>query len=209
MSKRSQGAEWALAVTLGLRAAVNAAFAVWLVTHHLGWIDIFRAGASYAIADGMLGLLTVVLLVPHVPHGAPRLVRATTFADALLRLAAGFALRAFPGLPDFPISAVLFFGVAGVAAGCLGVIALTTSLVGRRHDATESRAERRSEHELFDPFALIGVFALALAGYAFVVGPPATSGDLRVLAVSWSAGLAIAFLAATLGAGKGATLAGN
>lgn len=192
--------ELILAVTLLLRSGINGAFAGWLVTQHPRWSYIFQTGSNYALADGALGLLSVALLMPRPPGGAPPLLRATTFADAFLRISAGIALRSLPGIPDFPVSAFLLFSVLGVCAALLGVIALVAWLIRHAQRQTPAPTPYSSAHALFDPLAMTGLVALILAGYALLVGAPATATALRNVGASWSMALALAFLVAAIGA---------
>jgi hypothetical protein len=50
------GHAYALAVALSARAAVNSAFAIWLLTRRPPWSDVFRVGSTYGLVDGTLGL---------------------------------------------------------------------------------------------------------------------------------------------------------
>jgi hypothetical protein len=192
--------ELALAVTLAMRCIVNAWFALWLITLEPGWFDIFRIGSMYALADGALGFLSVLLLAPGSPVGSPPLLQVTTFADALLRISAGVALRLLPGIPDFPVTEVAFFGAIGACAAFLGLIALVSWLVRAFHHSRGPQAEYVSAHALFDPLAITGLLALMLGLYTFVSGPPSTVDGLRVAAACWSAALGLAFLIAAVGA---------
>jgi hypothetical protein len=200
LSRGAFARELALAVTLLFRGGINGAFAVWLVTQHPRWSEIFQMGSSYAFADGALGLLSVALLMPRPPGGAPPLLRATTFADALLRIGGGIALRTLPGIPDFPVSAVALFGVLGTCAAVLGVIALVAWLIRHAKRETPAPTPYSSAHALFDPLAMTGLVALIFGGYALLVGPPSTSAGLRTLGASWTGVLALAFLVAAIGA---------
>lgn len=200
LSTREFARELTLAVTLLLRSGINGAFAGWLVTQQPRWSEIFQMGSNYALADGALGLLSVALLMPRPPGGAPPLLRATTFADAFLRISAGIALRTLPGIPDFPVSAVVLFGILGVCAALLGAIALVAWLIRHAQRETPAPTPYTSAHALFDPLAMTGLVALILAAYALLVGPPATATALRNVGASWSIALALAFLVAAIGA---------
>jgi len=53
---------------------------------------------------------------------------------------------------------------------------------------------------VFDPLAVAGLIAFLLAGYAFIMGPPAAAESLRVAAGATSGALGLVFLVAALGA---------
>lgn len=191
---------FALAVVLLLRACVNTAFAVWLFTRAPVWLDIFSAGAVYALADGMLGVISVVLLVRQRVFAAPPQLPAIILTDAILRCGAGVASLALPGIPDFPITLVLIYGVLGTWAASAGVIATMAWLVAHKHKQNSERRSASAAHVLFDPLEVAGLLALLLAGYAFVVGPPATAGTLRTTAGAATGALGVVFLIAAVGA---------
>lgn len=189
-----------LVATLLLRACVNGAFALWLLARASVWIDIFQAGAVYALADGALGLMTVVLLVRHKPIGAPPLLVSMTLADAVLRFGAGVAIRALPGIPYFSLTIVLFFGALGAWAASTGLIAMLAWFVAHEREKDAGRRSRSRTHALFDPLAAAGLIAFMLAVYALVVGPPSTAEALRIAAGAASGALALVFLIAAFGA---------
>jgi hypothetical protein len=191
---------FALAATLLLRAGVNAAFAVWLFIRPPVWIDIFSAGANYSIADGALGLVTVLLLVRKGTIAAPPPVVALILTDALLRWLAAIAIVAFPGIPDSPITLVLFYGMLGTWAATAGVVAIVVWLIAHARSRHDARATYRRANRLFDPLAAAGLVAVILAAYAFIVGPPATAAVLRMNAALASGALALVFIIAAIGA---------
>jgi hypothetical protein len=186
-----------LVATLLLRACVNGAFAAWLLARPSAWIDIFHAGATYALTDGALGLVTVVLLARHKPIVAPPLLVSMTLADAVLRVCAGVAIRALPGIPHSPITIVLFFGALGAWAASAGAIAMITWFVAHERDEHAALRSRSRTHALFDPLAATGLVAFMLAAYAFIEGPPATAEALRIAAGAASGALALVFLVAS------------
>jgi len=188
-----------LVATLLLRACVNGLFAAWLFARAPVWIDIFWVGASYALADGALGVMTAVLVVRHRPTSVPPQLISMLLADAVLRLGAGAAIHVLPGVPYFPITLVLFYGALGTWAASAGVIAMAAWFVTHQHEKGMGRP-RSWTHALFDPFAGAGLIAFTLAVYAFAVGPPATAEALRTAAGAGSGALALVFLVAAFGA---------
>jgi hypothetical protein len=199
MRKWSAGA-FPLAAALLLRACVNGAFVVWLLTRAPLWLEIFAMGAKYAIADGVIGLLTVALLARQKPIGAPPPLVSLLLADAALRCAAGIATLALPGIPYFPITLVLFYGALGAWAASAGVIAMVAWFVAHEHEQDVRNRSPSRTHALFDPLVAAGLIAIMLAGYAFIVGPPTTAEALRLAAGSASGALAVVLLVAASGA---------
>jgi len=164
------------------------------------WLDIFSVGANYALVDGLLGLLTVVLLARQKLIGTPPPLVSMMLADAVLRCGAGIAILALPGIPYFPITLVLFYGVLGVWAASAGVIAMIAWFVAHERSKEASLGSPSRTHALFDPLEAAGLIALMLAGYAFLVGPPATAETLHIAAGVACGALAVVFLVAAFGA---------
>ena len=190
----------ALVAVLSARGIVNGTFAFWLLAQHPRWADVFRVGSTYGLVDGALGLVTVVLLLPRTPSGSPPMLRVTTLLDALVRLAVSFAIRALPGIPDTPITTLLFFSALAAYALGLGVVAVLVWLVGHARWRKGSSTRRPGTGELFDPLAVAGVLVLGVVAYSLHFGPPASVQRLRSDAVWISSGFAIAFFVAAAGA---------
>jgi hypothetical protein len=191
---------YALAAVLSMRGIVNGTFTIWLLTQHPRWAEVFQVGSTYGLVDGMLGLTTVVLLLPRAPSGAPPLLRVTTLLDALVRVAVSLAIRALPGIPDTPITIMLFFGALGVYAISLGIVAVTVWLVGHARWRKGSSTWRPGTGELFDPLAVAGLLVLGVVAYSLVAGPPVSVERLRGDAMWISTGFTIAFLVSAAGA---------
>lgn len=181
-----------------LRACVNGAFMTWLLAVSPGWVDVFHGGALYAIADGAVGLMLVLLIGLRSPIGAPVTLVAVTSVDALMRLAAGAALLMLPGIPQVPITIVLFYGIIGVWAASAGTIAIVASVIAHAHRHTGTSSHSAS-HAMFDPLSVEGVIALMLALYALAVGPPSTAEELRVAGGVASGSFALLLLVAARG----------
>jgi hypothetical protein len=191
-----------LFATLVLRACVNGAFAAWLLARASVWLDVFQAGAVYALTDGALGLMTVVLLVRHKPISAPPTLVSMTLADAMLRVCAGLAIRALPGIPHSPLTVVLFFGALGAWAASAGAIGMLAWFVAHEREKGAGLRPRSRAHALFDPLAASGLVAFMVAAYAFVAGPPSTVETLRTTAGAASGALALVFLIASYSVAK-------
>lgn len=192
----SPSSAFPLVTTLLLRGCMNAAFAVWLIRRASDWVGIFEAGAVYALADGALGFLMAALLVRHRPITAPPALASLVFADAITRVGVGAAIGLLPGIPQLPITVVLFFGALGSWAASAGVIAMIAWLVA--HHRERAGRPRSSTDALFGPLAAAGLIALGLALYAFIVGPPATFEELRTAAGTAAGALTIVFLVASV-----------
>jgi len=185
-----------LAVALFLHAVVHASFAAWIVLRQPGWTHVFHTGTNYAFADGSLGLIVFALVLPFATRGSPRLLATLTLVDAIGRLAVGFTLREFPGLPIFPVTFVSFFGVVGGCAAALGLIAMTAWAIAR---ARAGRTWSADSDALFDPLAAVAIVSFVI-GYVLFVDPPATGAALRILAACGSGALAVVFSVASIGA---------
>jgi hypothetical protein len=198
----------ALSLILGARALVNGLFALWLWTAAPGRPAFFSGAATYLAADGILALLAFGVLAFGVIVEAPRLLTGATASDGALRILAAIALRVFPGLPDFPVTAVAFFGMIGSCAACLAIAAMTMRIgVWRsRHHAHERTP--LALHEELDPIFIAGAVALVFIGYAFLKGPPINAAEYRTLGIQWATMLALAFGMSAVGvlANRGPTV---
>jgi len=187
-------AKVALSTTLVLRACVNGTFAIWALAFTPGWFEIFWIGSVYALVDGALGIATTMLLIRRRPVGAPPLLVAMVLADALLRVMAGVLIRVFPGLPDNPLTAVLFFGVLAGWAAVAGITAIVAWLIA--HEFHHVRRALSPVRAVFDPLSGAGLIALALAAYAIVRGPPATAEALSACVAAATAAQMLVFMVA-------------
>jgi hypothetical protein len=185
-----------LAAMLAVRGCVNAAFGAWIFARRPGWTDVFQAGSIYAITDGIVGLITVVLIVSLTPGGLLRFLAAITCVDAIGRLTAGIALRAFPGMPHVPMTIVPFFAALGAAVAGLGMIGMTAWLVAR---ARGRGSWSKDSDVLFDPLAAAALVSFGV-GLVLFTDPPTTVATLRVVASAASGALTLVFLAASFGA---------
>ena len=185
-----------LAAMLAVRGLTNAVFGAWLVARRPGWADVFDIGSLYGIADGTLGLITVVLIVSLTPRGLLRFLAAITCVDAIGRLSAGLVVRALPGIPHVPMAVVPFFAAIGAGVAGLGLIGLTEWVFARIRDG---RDWQLNADALFDPLAAAALVSFAV-GFVLFANPPATVAALRTLAASASGALALVLLAASVGA---------
>lgn len=185
-----------LAATLAVRGCLNAAFGTWLLARRPGWADVFDVGSIYGIADGALGLLTVALIVSLTPQGLLRFLAVVTCVDAIGRLTAGIAVRAFPGIPHVPMAVVPFFAAIGAGIAGLGLIGITEWLIARMRGRRDWSMEADA---LFDPLAAAALVSFAV-GFVLLANPPGTVAMLRAVAASASGALALVFVVASFGA---------
>jgi hypothetical protein len=192
-------ARWeALAFALWTRAAIHAAFAVWLLTVRPDWGRIFEVGAFYGFADGGVALFIVSLIVPVAPRGSPRFLAAMTFVDAMGRLGTGAALLALPGIPDFFVTLGMLFGVVGVCAAAIGLVVMGAWLVRRLRSG---RGWSLTQDELFDPVAGAALIAF-VTGYILFLAPPTTSRALQTMGAMVCGALTVMFVVAGIGAAR-------
>lgn len=190
-----------IAGALLLRACINGAFVGWLLAYSPGWTDVFQGGAVYAIADGVIGLLLFLQLGWFAPIGAPPALVAVILIDALLRLGGGAAILAFPGIPETPITVVLFYGILGAWAASVGTITIVVSVAAHRHGRPGVRPFS-TLHAMFDPLSWEAIIALLLAVYALAVGPPAIADELRVAGAVAAGSFALVLLIAAWGVAR-------
>src|SRR3954471_24553249 len=81
----------ALSTMLGLRACINAVFALWLWFAEPPRSRFFDGAAGYLVADGIFALAAATLLAFGTLGEAPRALTGATAADGLLRTTAAIA----------------------------------------------------------------------------------------------------------------------
>ena len=195
----ASAARIALSVILGVRACINAVFALWLWFAEPGRSSFFGGAVAYLSIDGIFALAAATLLAFDTLGEAPRALTGATAADGLLRTTVAIALWAFPGLPDFPVTAVILFGIVGSFAACLAITGITIPVSAWLSRRCAHRSEPLAVHEELDPISLAGLVALALVAYAFFAGPPTTAAEYRALGMRWASALAIGFAVAARG----------
>jgi hypothetical protein len=102
-------------------------------------------------------------------------------------------------LPDFPVTAVAFFGVIGGCAACLATIAVLIRLSVWRSRHRKHVSTPLALHEELDPVLIAGIVALVVVAYAFVAGPPTTAAEYRELGIRWGTTFGVAFAIAAIG----------
>ena len=159
------------------RGTASAALAAQVLRGHPDWSTIVRAVSWYAVIDGGLGLIVVVLLISR--RLAPRfpLLTGMTIGDAIIRLALGIVLLAFPAIAELPMTLVPLFGVVGLTSAALGLTALVVWTIARHR-----------YHHLHQP------------GLAAFFDPPYSSPQLRDVIATAGIVLAASYALSAIGA---------
>lgn len=128
------------------------------------WESIFDLLADYLLIDGVAGMVVAVaFLRASVAGKASRewKLGAVLLVDGVGRLGSGIAVHQFPGLPGFPVTAILFLGVM---AACTAAVGITEAVLV----VAEERA-RHGHHDRRPQFAAIPVGLAAIASIVFGV----------------------------------------
>ena len=185
-----------LAVGFGARGCASIALSAYLLTHQLSWTELFRAGAWYALVDGVIALATIALLAGPMRSRTSPVLISLTFGDALCRILFGAAVLWYPALAQVPMMIVPLLGSIGVTAGALGLAALIVWLVEHhRHRHTRIRGAE----VLFDPIPIIGLLSIGV-GTMLIVNPPTSAEELWRVIASGGVILGASFLVAAAGA---------
>jgi len=185
-----------LALVFAARGCASIVLSAYLLTHQLSWTELFRAGAWYALVDGLIGLATLVWLAGPLRSRTSPVLISLTLGDALCRILFGVAVLWYPALAQVPMMIVPLLGSIGVTAGALGLAALVVWLVEHhRH----RRAHVRGAEVLFDPIPIIGLLSIGV-GTMLIVNPPTTAEELWRVIASGGVVLGASFLVAAAGA---------
>lgn len=161
-------------IILILRAAVGVIFGlrVLLVTG-LGWTGMFGDLADYLVIDGVLAVVIAGALMRDsigASKNREMTVGAIVLADGLGRTTAGISVHLLPGLPDFPVSAVIFLGIM---AGCTALVGLAaTAIIGTEERVRHGPAHQRPQFPV-GPVGLgaIAAIAFGVSALAFITDP--------------------------------------
>ena len=140
------------------------------------WAAIFNLLGDYLLIDGALALVVSALFVREgtVTDGSrERNLGIVLLVDGLGRIASGVAVHAWPGLPDFPVTAVAFLAVMAV---CTAAVGLTEAAIVLREEAAR-HGRRHSPAQL--PAVPVG--AAAIVSIVFGVGAVLAVGSPRLL----------------------------
>lgn len=178
------------------RGTASAALAAQVLRGHPDWSTIVRAVSWYAVIDGGLGLIVVVLLISR--RLAPRfpLLTGMTIGDAIIRLALGIVLLAFPAIAELPMTLVPLFGVVGLTSAALGLTALVVWTIARHR---YHHLHQPGLAAFFDPLATIGFLSVAV-GCLLFFDPPYSSPQLRDVIATAGIVLAASYALSAIGA---------
>src|SRR5205085_1244285 len=114
----------AMRLTLIARGIVGLWFAAVLALIPSGsWDRMFDLLADYLIVDGVLALALAGLSLGEGVVGGMRRefqLGAVMLMDAVGRTVSGAAVHVWPGIPGFPVTAVLFIGIMAACTALVG-----------------------------------------------------------------------------------------
>jgi hypothetical protein len=87
------------------------------------WSHAFSLLAEYLIVDGVLGFIVAALVLRQQNvAGKPRLRLLATvlLVDAVGRMATGIAVKLWPAIPEFPVTALIFIALVAVMTAAVG-----------------------------------------------------------------------------------------
>jgi hypothetical protein len=126
------------------------------------WPSLFDLLADYLMVDGVAGIVVAAaFLHAGVTRKATRewKLGMVLFVDGVGRMGSGIAVHQYPGLPGFPVTAIVFLGVT---AACTAAVGITEMILV----ATEERARHGRRHSR-PQFAAIPVAVAAVASIVF------------------------------------------
>lgn len=167
-------------VVLIARAVVSVIFATRLGVEpatHLAFVDPF---VWFATVDGILALCmgALALAVPAL-HGYFVLV---ALIDGLILIAAAWSLRFAPGIPYHFIALLLYIGLAGIFALCIGLLKVI---------AARQLQRRFGGNMLSGALGLAGLASVALGVGAFFLHPAPDTGRWLLMAGALTEGFAL------------------
>jgi hypothetical protein len=187
-------------IILVLRAAVGVVFGLRLLLGTgLGWAAMFGELADYLVIDGVLAVIIAGALMRDGVGGSKNremAVGAIVLADGLGRTVAGISVHLLPGLPDFPVTAVIFLGIM---AGCTALVGLAaTAIIGTEERARHGPGRPREQFPV-GPVGLAAIAAIAfgVSTLVFLTEPEMIrplvalymiAGGVAMLAAAWPTG---------------------
>lgn len=137
-----------------------------------GWPRVYDMLADYLVLDGIVALLVSAAFVREgMRTGASRerTLGAMLFVDGAGRAVSGTALHAFPGISDFPVTAVLL----------VSVMAVCTALVGLSEAAMVVREEieRHGRFHARAQLPAVPIAAASVVSIAFGIAAMVALGD--------------------------------
>lgn len=150
------------------------------------WNGMFVTLADYLLVDGGLGIVVAALLYRD-GTGSRRnhlgSLGATMLVDAVGRTLSGYAVHRWPGIPGFPVTAVIFIALMAVFTITLGVV--EAGLVLEEDVARLGHQHARAQ------FSITPVLLSAMVSVAFGAGAMIYAGEptiLRTLLAGYVAG---------------------
>jgi hypothetical protein len=156
------------------RAAVGLCYGgVLAMSIGLPWADFFALLADYLVIDGALALPIAGLFLREstgTQRGREMWLSVVFLIDAAGRLSSGVAVHVWPGIPGFPVTAVLFLVIM---ATCTAIVGFAEAWLTAREEL--ARHGRRHEKPQFTAgpvgVASLTSTAFGVAALAFVDRP--------------------------------------
>ena len=178
------------------RAIVGAWFAIRIGRGADSWLSSVDSFAAYLRLDGITAIIGAILLLVESRRTDARRaghLAVVLLVDGIGRLVSGFAAQAWPGLLEFPVTLVMFFGVMAVCTGAVGiaegalVVEEEIARHGHRHEGPQFQA---------GPVGAGSALSLAFGIAAMIfVGDPSL---MRKLVVGYIASVAIVMMSLAL-----------
>lgn len=160
-----------------VRGIIGLGFSVLLLTPLASdWAVMFRYLSYYLILDGVLGLCVAAVLYRDSNAGAQShlgTLAAVIFVDAFGRIAAGIAVQVWPGIPGFPLTAVIFIGLMATFTAVVGFV--QAGLIAEEEIARHGQQHARPQ------FAVPPVLLSALVSIAFGVAALMFMGEPTIV----------------------------
>lgn len=140
------------------------------------WNGMFSTLADYLLIDGALGIVVAGLLYRE-GTGTRRnhlgSLGAMMLVDAVGRTVSGYAVHRWPGIPGFPVTAVIFIALMAVFTITLGVV--EAGLILEEDVARFGHQHARAQ------FSITPVLLSAIVSVAFGAGAMVYAGEPAVL----------------------------
>lgn len=142
------------------------------------WGAMFTTLSYYLVVDGALGLCVAAVLYRDSGNGSKThlgSLAGVTLVDAVGRIASGIAVQVWPGIPGFPVTAVIFIGLMATFTAVVGFV--QAGLIVEEELARNGRRHARAQ------FAIPPVLFSALVSVAFGVAALIFAGQPPVLRI--------------------------
>ena len=160
-----------------MRGMIGLAFSALLLTPLAAdWGVMFKYLSYYLILDGTLGLCVATVLYRDSNAGAQThlgSLAGVIFVDAFGRIVSGIAVQVWPGIPGFPLTAVIFIGLMATFTAVVGFV--QAALIAEEEIARHGRRHARAQ------FSVPPVLLSALVSVAFGVAALLFMGEPRIV----------------------------